>query len=185
MPDNENNYAPLEDYFNSDIDFGFTAVDAQDVEGDDVPPPPSTQEVVSEVSSELLSTLDESIAKIESKLNALLLRNDEDEPGIDSSVDFSRIEGKLDQILAMENQELLTAVNEQGDNIRAVIDEVEERKKQLNEQYIVRMREVEKLIMPLLYHLKKNPDKEYIYWPDRTEKIDVQISKILHLTRGQ
>ena len=47
MADNEN-YVPLEDYFNSDIDFGFTAVDAQDVEGDDIPPPPSTQEVVSE-----------------------------------------------------------------------------------------------------------------------------------------
>ena len=184
MPDDNNNYVPLEDYFNSDIDFGFTAVDAQDVEGDDTPPP-STQEVVSEVSSGIISTLDGSLVKIESKLNALLLRNDEDEPGINNSVDFSRIEGKLDQILAMENQELMSAVAEQGESIRVVIDEVEERKKQLNEQYIVRMREVEKLIMPLLYHLKKNPDKEYIYWPDRTEKIDSQISKILHLTRGQ
>ena len=27
-------------------------------------------------------------------------------------------------------------------------------------------------IMPLLANLKKNPEKEYIYWPKRTAKID-------------
>ena len=55
MADTEKTYVPLEEYFNSDIDFGFTAVDAEEVEGDDSPSPPSTQEVVSEVSSEILS----------------------------------------------------------------------------------------------------------------------------------
>ena len=27
-------------------------------------------------------------------------------------------------------------------------------------------------ILPLLTNLKKNPEKEYIYWPKRTEKIE-------------
>jgi len=84
----------------------------------------------------------------------------------------------------MENNELMSAVSDQSESIRAVIDEVEERKGQLNEQYTVRMREVEKLIMPLLIHLKKNPSKEYIYWPNRTSKIDEQITRILAYTRG-
>ena len=35
-----------------------------------------------------------------------------------------------------------------------------------------------KMIIPLLNNLKKNPDKEYIYWPDRVQKIDAFIKKM-------
>ena len=84
----------------------------------------------------------------------------------------------------MENNELMSAVSDQSESIRAVIDEVEERKGQLNEQYTVRMREVEKLIMPLLIHLKKNPSKEYIYWPNRKAIITSQIDRIQKVTRN-
>jgi septal ring factor EnvC (AmiA/AmiB activator) len=34
------------------------------------------------------------------------------------------------------------------------------------------------MIMPLLNNLMANPDKEYIYWPNRTEKIKAFISKL-------
>lgn len=34
------------------------------------------------------------------------------------------------------------------------------------------------MIMPLLNNLMKNPDKEYIYWPDRVEKIEAFIEKM-------
>ena len=39
-------------------------------------------------------------------------------------------------------------------------------------------------ILPLLTNLKKNPEKEYILWPNRTEKIEQfeeHISKIIKL----
>jgi len=42
---------------------------------------------------------------------------------------------------------------------------------------------VEELILPLLYNLKKNPEKEYIHWPNRTAIIDKQIEKIQAVTR--
>lgn len=35
-----------------------------------------------------------------------------------------------------------------------------------------------KAIMPLLNNLEKNPEKEYIYWPDRTAKIKAFKQKI-------
>lgn len=38
-----------------------------------------------------------------------------------------------------------------------------------------------KLIMPLLANLKKNPEKDYIHWPNRVEKIDGFIDKIAAL----
>lgn len=34
------------------------------------------------------------------------------------------------------------------------------------------------MILPLLNNLMANPDKEYIYWPNRTEKIKAFIAKL-------
>ena len=45
------------------------------------------------------------------------------------------------------------------------------------------MEEIEGLILPLLYNLLKNPEREYICWPNRTEVIQKQIDKILAVTR--
>ncbi len=46
-----------------------------------------------------------------------------------------------------------------------------------------KLKEVEDLILPLLYNLMKNPEKEYIHWPNRTPIIDQQIEKITAITR--
>jgi len=35
------------------------------------------------------------------------------------------------------------------------------------------------MIMPLLNNLAKNPEKEYIYWPNRVEKIESFRDKLL------
>jgi len=173
-----------EEYLDSDFDFGFTAVDEDEL--NNITSDTTTQ-TTSSVSSDEVADLASNIEALESKVNAVLIKLDNDSDDTFSpavEVDMSRVEEKLDKILSMENAELASAVSEQSDSIRAVIDEVEERKAQLNEQYTVRMREVEKLIMPLLIHLKKNPSKEYIYWPDRTAKINEQIQRILAYTRG-
>ena len=45
------------------------------------------------------------------------------------------------------------------------------------------MTKLEKMIIPLLINLAKNPDKEYIRWPNRQEKIEKQIDAILAITR--
>ena len=40
-------------------------------------------------------------------------------------------------------------------------------------------------ILPLLKHLKENPDKDYIYWPNRLEKISEFEEKITKLYKGK
>ena len=35
-----------------------------------------------------------------------------------------------------------------------------------------------KLIMPLLLNLQKDPEKEYILWPDRSKKMTAFIDKV-------
>jgi hypothetical protein len=159
-----------DEYLNSDFDFGFTAVDADDL---GVSSPESTESSSNAIDSAVLE-------KIEDRLNLILASMPGDEI-YNSGVE--RIEQKVDNILSLQNDELSKTIESQGENIRAVIDEVEERKEQLEEAYKSKMTEVEKLVLPLLYNLMKNPDKEYILWPDRVNSIQKQINKITSITR--
>tara|TARA_Y100000593_G_C4258386_1_gene310879 strand:- start:379 stop:708 length:330 start_codon:yes stop_codon:yes gene_type:complete len=104
---------PLENYF-AEVDFGFTAVDADAVEGNET-------------------------------------------DGMQSSESLQRLENKVDSLLSCANTE---------------------------SHYIEKFEELEALIIPLLYNLKKNPDKEYIYWPNRESKIQEQIDRIISITRS-
>lgn len=54
----------------------------------------------------------------------------------------------------------------------------------LEEKYKAKLKEVEGLILPLLYNLMKNPDKAYIKWENREPIIKKQIEKITAITRG-
>lgn len=53
------------------------------------------------------------------------------------------------------------------------------------EELRAKLLEVEKMVMPLLVNLMKNPEKEYIKWPNRVPVIEQQIQKILSITRNQ
>jgi hypothetical protein len=44
--------------------------------------------------------------------------------------------------------------------------------------------EVEKMVMPLLVNLMKNPEKVYLKWPNRQIQIEEHIQKILSITRS-
>lgn len=39
-------------------------------------------------------------------------------------------------------------------------------------------------IMPLLNNLKANPEKDYIYWPDRYDKLDAFADKLHDILTG-
>ena len=40
-------------------------------------------------------------------------------------------------------------------------------------------------ILPLLTNLKKNPEKDYIYWPDRYAKLDAFADKLQQILTGE
>lgn len=52
------------------------------------------------------------------------------------------------------------------------------------DQTKTKLQQVELLIMPLLNNLMKNPEKEYIHWPNRQAIIKKQIDRILAITRS-
>ena len=54
----------------------------------------------------------------------------------------------------------------------------------MEEKHKAKLKELEVLILPLLYNLMKNPDKPIINWPNREAVIKKQIDKITSVTRG-
>jgi|APGre2960657404_1045060.scaffolds.fasta_scaffold03536_6 hypothetical protein len=97
---------------------------------------------------------------------------------------LSRIEQKMDKVLAMELHELSTAVSEQGSTFENILGEIEERVSAERATSKEKLLKVENLVIPLLNNLMKNPEKEFIKWPNRVEKIQIQIQKILEVTRS-
>jgi hypothetical protein len=173
MSEDRKEFIPLEEYFNTDFDFGFTPVDDEDVDHAE-----RTQE-----EPVALSGLVDSIENINSSLSSIFMLLDSDDKPITNEVEFSRIEEKIDKILDMETNEFSRALQDNSDNIKVVIEEIEERKKELEEKTKERMIEIEEMIFPLLYNLMKSSEKDYIYWPNRKEKIEKQIHKIISVTR--
>jgi hypothetical protein len=84
------------------------------------------------------------------------------------------------RVLFMKNNE----INDFGFSIVSE-DELKAYEKELEEQLTTNINLVKNkleglrdLYSPLLENLKRDPDKQYIYWPNRTEKIDKFIEKI-------
>ena len=168
-----------------EFDFGFSAVSTEEFS--------KTQTVTevqpSAVSSEEFGELKKKLDSISSLIQTLGDREDTslfDETGeivAANGEKISRVEDKIDKILAMESSQVASALEEQGSSIRAVIDEVEERKGELNEKFSGKLKELESLVIPMLNGLMKNAEKEYIYWPNRTPILEKQIKKVYSITR--
>ena len=75
-----------------------------------------------------------------------------------------------------------TAVDEEAlDNSKNVIEDLSANNENLTSEvefYKQNMEGLRNLIMPLLNNLMKNPEKDYIHWPDREEKIKAFIEKL-------
>lgn len=156
------------------FDFGFELVDS--------PIPETKVESTPSISDDFVERFDALENKINTVLSLVCLLEDDDTP--DSTPHFNKINEKLDKILSLETQDILNAMNGQSESIRAVIDEVEERKGQLEQEYKLKLKKVEELVLPLLVNLTKNPEREYIKWPNRAQLVQTQINKIIEVTRG-
>ena len=147
----------LDDY---DMDLGISFVDEQPSNAD----VSVTAQTVETISTKIdgLDSLDTKIDDIKSTLEGLtaLLNFDE-----------LNIEGKLDTLL------------DRVDDTEATEEQIESKVSELTKS---KMKELEKLILPLLVNFIKpeSLEQEYIYWPNRKEIIERQIQRVLQITRG-
>ena len=154
-----------------EFDFGFTAVTQEELGALLKPPPPAAPAVPSDALAGLVAK----IAALESAVGGL-------KPASASAL--ARVEEKMDKVLSLELKELGEAVNSSTDHLQAMLDEVDERKTAMRQECHEKMQAVEKLILPLLQNLMKNPEKPYILWANRAERITAQIDKITAITRS-
>jgi hypothetical protein len=96
------------------------------------------------------------------------------------------IEGINDNIIRMEQKmdTMMAVINGLNMKLSNLDDEFDVVKSTTEQEIRGKLVEVEKLIMPLLVNLLKTADKEYIRWPNRQEKIQIQIDKLLEITRS-
>ena len=90
-----------------------------------------------------------------------------------AQVDDAQLQSIMDKLERLEGL-VLTTNND---------DMINEHRSLLQQDVAAKLKQVEDLILPLLYNLQKNTDKDYIHWPGRTAIIDKQIEKIKAVTR--
>jgi hypothetical protein len=88
-------------------------------------------------------------------------------PQTNNSEEIALLQAKIDTLLDSQEKVIQSAISSA-----------------IEEKYKAKLKDVESLIMPLLLNLKKNPEKAYIHWPNRTAVIDKQIEKITSITRS-
>jgi len=147
----------LDDY---DMDLGISFIDEQ----------PSNSDVsVTAQTVETISTKIDGIDSLDAKLNDIKSTLE----GLTALLNFDElnIEGKLDTLL------------DRVDDTEATEEQIESKVSELTKS---KMKELEKLILPLLVNFIKPESlaQEYIYWPNRKEIIERQNQRVLQITRG-
>ena len=84
------------------------------------------------------------------------------------------------EYLELDNDFGFTAVNE-NDVTEPILAEA---KTSVDSETKLKLQTLEKMVMPLLVNLMKNPEIEYVHWPNRVPLIEKQIERILAITRA-
>ena len=124
----------------------------------------------------------------------LVLRHEEDfgfsavdESEVNQVVDANTLETKIIRETVSTSNESVTRIEEKLDIMLSLYKDgklgLEDESVKLHAQVKSKLLELEKLIVPLIVNLMKNPEKEYIYWPNRKEKLQEQLDKVLAITR--
>ena len=112
------------------------------------------------------------------------------------SVDTTEIDDKLETLeekinnvlnivsLGDSTDDIRRAIEDQGVSISTALEKVDDMKEELERDYERKLEEIENLVLPLLVNLTKNPEKDYIRWPNRAESVQKHINRILEVTRG-
>jgi predicted transcriptional regulator len=69
-------------------------------------------------------------------------------------------------------------------DVLQALDEKHQELTDKEQQLLNKITTLESMLVPLLNNLIKTSDKAYIYWPNRKEKCQEMLEKVLKITRG-
>jgi len=99
-------------------------------------------------------------------------------------VEVTEYEKEIKSRVADQGGTIPSGLEEKIDKLIAIREGDDSQMDILQKKHKEDLLKVEKMIMPLLYNLMKNPEDVYIKWPNRKEIIQKQINKIVVITRG-
>jgi len=99
-------------------------------------------------------------------------------------VEVTEYEKEIKSRVADQGGVIPSGLEEKIDKLIAIREGDDSQMDILQKKHKEDLLKVEKMIMPLLYNLMKNPEDVYIKWPNRKEIIQKQINKIVVITRG-
>ncbi len=99
-------------------------------------------------------------------------------------VEVTEYEKEIKSRVADQGGAISSGLEEKIDKLIAIREGDDSQMDILRKKHKEDLLKVEKMIMPLLYNLMKNPEDVYIKWPNRKEIIQKQINKIVVITRG-
>tara|TARA_Y100000590_G_scaffold123976_1_gene141823 strand:+ start:11110 stop:11517 length:408 start_codon:yes stop_codon:yes gene_type:complete len=103
-------------------------------------------------------------------------------PGVDKAVIESKFEGTNIELSKVKSD--VSTIKSMMNEVMQIVAEKDSVNKEIASADVkTRFKDVEKIVLPLLYNLSKS-DEPYIHWPNRGPIIRSQIEKILKLTRG-
>ena len=103
--------------------------------------------------------------------------------------ELGSILGPSDPVVESASVEEIREMQEKLDlilQINSTCEGATEVKNQYDVLLQAKMTEIESVVLPLLQNLKKNSEKDYLYWPgtQRVTQCDLQIQKLTNITRG-
>ena len=111
-----------------------------------------------------------------------------DEAEVNHVVDENTLETKIIRETVSTSNEAVARIEDKLDNILTLYNSGKLRlaaeREKLEQETKAKLVELEGLIVPLMVNLMKNPEKEYLFWPGRKDKVQEQLNKILAITRG-
>ena len=170
------------DDIDMNYDFGFTTVDETEVQQFEK----EVGDAVAKATKDETGALESKLDNIKSSIQMLVSQRNEDRDEFEKEISDA-----ISKVTPQDTDALKATIDNINASIQTLVSYRDEDKNELknkgeamNETYKSQMKNLEKLILPLLYNLLKNPGDEYIKWPNRTGIVQAQINKIVDITRA-
>ena len=170
------------DDIDMNYDFGFTTVDETEVQQFEK----EVGDAVAKATKDETGALESKLDNIKTSIQMMVSQRNEDRDEFEKEISDA-----ISKVTTQDTDALKITIDNIEASIQTLVSYRDEDKNELknkgeamNETYKSQMKNLERLILPLLYNLLKNPGDEYIKWPNRTGIVQAQINKIVAITRA-
>lgn len=159
-------------------DFGFSAIDEVEYKA-------KTESLEEQLKSTKETSSD--IKNLQEQINKVVLHQSSMDDLMEANT--NRIEKKIDQLLNVTSSQIQEILNDQGRSMEELSELIcksadDDLAEKYENEMKAKMKEVERLIIPLLKSLASSPEKAYVFWPNRQVALEKKAKELIAITRN-